>query len=299
MNSLFKGLLASVTIASLAFPFTTPAQDFFGPAKSGDLLSLREALSAEEEIDPASLVRPIYFAAQRGHADVVALLLEHGAPANAKLNFGTALQIAARGDHTDVVTLLLGAGADPNLPGGEESKTPLDEAAERGALNAAEVLLMHGADVNARTRRDHPPIHLAARRERTEMVTFLQNHGAQPRHVNQIDLKDLVGVDVKAGRMAAAECLGCRAVVRGEASPGRYVAPDLDGILGREKASLAEFPYSNALKKLEGVWSPNDVNQFIADPTGTASGTNMGHAGVQDLEKRLAIIAFLASFSSD
>ena len=79
----------------------------------------------------------------------------------------------------------------------------------------------------------------------------------------------------------------------GEASPGRYPAPNLAKVVGREKAGLPDFPYSEALRKLGGSWTPEDINQFIADPTGVAPGTEMGHAGIKDEEERIAIIAYL------
>jgi cytochrome c2 len=245
------------------------------------------------------LAMPLYFSAQRGHEDVVVYLLEQGADPNEPTNLGSALQIAARGNQLGVMTQLLNAGAEPDLRGGEDSRTPLHDAAERGRVEAASLLLQHGADIDARNRMDHPPIHLAARKNRDEMVSFLLDKGASPRQVDPIDPGTLENTDLEAGRIAAEICGGCHATKSGEASPGRYPAPNLAGILGRAKANEMDFPYSDALKAQKGEWTADEINQFIADPTGTVPGTDMGHAGIQDQASRVAIIAYLATLKSE
>lgn len=289
---------AALAFLFMAIPFTALSQDLLGLARSGDLPALNEALPAGANVEPDTLVKPLYFAAQRGHSDVVAYLLERGAPADAVTTFGTALQIAARGNHTSIMNMLLASGADPNLRGGEETKTPLHDAAERGAQEAAELLLANGADVNARSRKDHPPIHLAARKGRTDMVAWLRSNGATPRSVEDFETEELASADLDEGRVAAEICRGCHALATGESSQGRYPAPNLAGVIGREKAVL-DFPYTDALKNLNGTWTPQEVNAFIADPTGVAPGTAMGHAGVQNQATRVNIIAYLATLSGE
>ena len=76
---LFKCIRRQAIIAFLltAIPLTAHSQDLVALARSGDLEAVRAALAAMEAVDPATLERPMYFAAQRGHGDVVALLLEH------------------------------------------------------------------------------------------------------------------------------------------------------------------------------------------------------------------------------
>lgn len=292
-------IVASVLLLTSAIGPAAGAQDLNGAVSTGDLDAVREALPPGTGADPGSLVRPLYFAARDGHSAIVAYLLEEGAPADAATSFGSALQIAARGNHVPVLTLLLDAGADPDLMAGEESRTALHDAAERGALDAARLLLERGAEVNARTKMDHPPIHLAARRERAEMVAYLAEAGASPRAVDAIAATELDAADAEAGRIAAEECRGCHAMEAGAPPPGRFPAPSLAGIVGREKAVQADFPYTAALSGLDGSWTQEEIDRFIADPTGVAPGTAMGHAGIQDRAKRIAIIAHLISLQAE
>lgn len=292
---------ALLIAALLAVPIMASAQpaDLMIAARAGDLESAKALLMAGAEPDPPGIATPLYFAAQGRHIELVQLLLDHGADPNIVSNWGTPLHIAARRGHADIVMALLRGGADPNLPGGEKNKTPLHEAAEGGSIEAAALLVDYGADVNVRDSWDHPPAHSAAQKERTEMLSFLQRNGAAPRAVAQLDPGDLAKADVETGRVAAEICRGCHAMAAGDASPGRYPAPNLANILERQKASLANFPYSAAMKKMHGVWTAEEINQFIADPTGVVPGTHMGHAGVADAPTRTAIIAFLAALSTD
>lgn len=143
-------LLTPCALCLAAFlPGATMAQSLIPQARSGDLPALKAALPAGSDPDPESLVKPLYFASQQGHDEVVSYLPSLGAPPNAATSFDTALGIAARNNHSGIVATLLNAGADPDLPGGEIGKTALHQAVERGALEAARLLLDHGADVNA------------------------------------------------------------------------------------------------------------------------------------------------------
>ena len=71
-------------------------------------------------------------AASGGYADIVKLLIDHGANVNAKSSAGnTALTYACCGGYEDVVKILLDAGADVEHQN-ENGHTPLMEAASCG-----------------------------------------------------------------------------------------------------------------------------------------------------------------------
>ena len=70
---------------------------------------------------------------------------------------------------------------------GSSGDHPLHKVAIWGDVDAAEILLAHGADVNARGEDDDTPMHRAIAGNHPEMVHFLLSRGADP------DLKDRYG----------------------------------------------------------------------------------------------------------
>ena len=89
---------------------------------------------------------PMYLAAERGHLEVVRLLLEARADKNAARQDGTtALMAAAVNGHLEVVRLLLEAGADKNAAS-QDGTTALMAATARGHLEVVRLLLEAGDD---------------------------------------------------------------------------------------------------------------------------------------------------------
>ena len=80
-------------------------------------------------------------------------LLKAGADANAKLSGGgTILMTAARTGNADIVRMLIEHGADVKARGDAYGETALVWAAEENHAEAAAVLIAYGANVNARTK---------------------------------------------------------------------------------------------------------------------------------------------------
>ncbi len=77
------------------------------------------------------------------------------------------------------------------------------------------------------------------------------------------------------------------------------VGPELNGIVGRKAASIADFPsYSAGMKKLgdEGyVWTEEHIDTWITDPKAMIPDSMMALAfqGVPDAGERADIIAYL------
>ena len=88
---------------------------FFAQAEAAQLLIKRGAnVAAVAKND--MMVQPLHSAAAGGSVEVVTLLLEAGAPVNAKQQAGfTALQAAALSNRLDMARVLLDHGADPEL----------------------------------------------------------------------------------------------------------------------------------------------------------------------------------------
>ncbi len=124
-----------------------------GHVEIADLL--REAGAREPELDDAQRIEAAYMrgepagppprglmvrAACDGRADVVALLLEHGADVNETDGRATALHEAALRGNTELVALLLEHGADAALRDAEFDATPAGWAEHTGFLELAETL---------------------------------------------------------------------------------------------------------------------------------------------------------------
>ncbi|RME89233.1 MAG: ankyrin repeat domain-containing protein, partial [Anaerolineae bacterium] len=89
------------------------------------------------------------------------------------------LSVAARFGQSEVIEFLIRAGAPLNLPANNPLKsTPLHAAVEGKQLEAARILLDHGADPNARRADGATPLHLAAQTGQTEMIILLLYNGA-------------------------------------------------------------------------------------------------------------------------
>jgi ankyrin repeat protein len=125
---------------------------------------------------------PLHAAAHGGHAEIVRLLLDRGADANA-VDTGsggdgeTALQHAVQSDTNalEIVGLLLGAGATVNVQD-KTGNTPLMSAVDHP--NVALMLLESGADVNLRDKSGGTALMYAAARHVTGMIKVLIDRGA-------------------------------------------------------------------------------------------------------------------------
>jgi cytochrome c len=85
-----------------------------------------------------------------------------------------------------------------------------------------------------------------------------------------------------------AKCGGCHAL------DANRVGPRHRGLVGRRIASLTDYDYSPAIKKLHGVWTPAGLDKWLQGPQSVAPGTKM-YFSVPDPSDRKAIIAYLAT----
>jgi cytochrome c len=102
--------------------------------------------------------------------------------------------------------------------------------------------------------------------------------------------------DATKGKAAFAKCAICHQIGPGAKT---LVGPELNGVVGRKAASIADYPsYSAGMKKLgaEGyVWTPENLDKWIADPKAMIPDSPMALAfqGMPDAGERANVIAYL------
>ena len=106
----------------------------------------------------------------------------------------------------------------------------------------------------------------------------------------------LAAADAAKGATIAKRCEACHTLNKGGAI---RVGPNLYGVVGRPKASFPGFVYSDAVKKLGGSWTYEDLDRFLTKPSAFAPGTKMGFPGLPSGEERADVIAYLRSLSPD
>ena len=97
------------------------------------------------------------------------------------------------------------------------------------------------------------------------------------------------GGDPIAGERASAICSSCHTFDKGGANG---VGPNLWGIVDREIGSIQGVRYSRAFQELEGSWTLEELDAFLAQPTRYARGTTMTVGAARE-KQRQDIIAYL------
>lgn len=142
-----------------------------------DALDTCPALAAGYR-DPASGSSLLSFAAQHGHAHLVAELAARGAGVDDENEGGaTPLIRAAQGGHAVVAAELLRLGADPTR-GPPSGWTALMSASLRGCEDTCRVLLDGGANPSASTAMGRTPLLIAAASSHAGVVRMLLEAGA-------------------------------------------------------------------------------------------------------------------------
>ena len=160
-------------------------------ARNKDAPTLRALLAAHPAADvnqrTADGTSALHWAVYHGDADLVAKLLAAGADANARNDYGSTpmSEAAIRGD-VNILGALLAAHADVDSANAD-GQTALMILSRTGNVAAAELLIAHGAQVNAREKwRDQTALMWAAAEQQPAMVRLLLSRGAQ------VDTRSLV-----------------------------------------------------------------------------------------------------------
>lgn len=87
-------------------------------------------------------------------------------------------------------------------------------------------------------------------------------------------------------------CVACHALTPDE---GTKAGPSLTGIFGRKIATLPGYRYSDALKQMDIIWTPETVaKMFEIGPAAYTPGTKMPEQTIGSADDRKALVEFLA-----
>ncbi|KAG9500547.1 hypothetical protein J7337_009028 [Fusarium musae] len=153
--------------------FPEEQDQLFYASWSGDQSCVKRLIdSAAKGDSPVWNLGPaLRFAADFGHLETTALLLQEGADVNVEVEGQMLLASAVEAGHIDVIALMIKQGADVNARRGSW-RNAISTASKTGRLDIMDLLIEHGADVNGY------PLHLASRHGHLRIAMYLVEHGA-------------------------------------------------------------------------------------------------------------------------
>lgn len=101
--------------------------------------------------------------------------------------------------------------------------------------------------------------------------------------------------DLERGRILSLACQACHTLGAGE---DHNLGPNLYGMFGRPAAQLEGFEYSEALRASGLVWTPQELEAWLAEPDDFVPGNNMVFAGYGSESDRRDLLAWLLTATS-
>jgi cytochrome c len=92
--------------------------------------------------------------------------------------------------------------------------------------------------------------------------------------------------DADRGEQVYQACQDCHSLDKND------VGPRHRGVVGRKAGSLADYPYSEALKSANIVWSEETLDQWLTDPQTFVPGVKM-FFHLENPQDRADVIAYL------
>ncbi len=103
----------------------------------------------------------------------------------------------------------------------------------------------------------------------------------------------MANADAAKGASSWSKCRACHALEEGKNGVGPYLA----GVMGRDVAAASGYNFSDALQAIEGSWTAERMDAWLADPRAFAPGNKMSFAGIRSPEERANLIAHLGENS--
>lgn len=108
-------------------------------------------------------------------------------------------------------------------------------------------------------------------------------------------IQSIMAAASKPAREVMQRCLMCHVWGTKDTTGGKI---PLTGIIGRKAASLPGVKYSDGLKAVKEVWTPDSLEAFIADPERMAPGTPMASKAVRDPQVRRELVELIGKLST-
>jgi len=207
-------------------------------AEKGDLRAARALLAAGARVNDAggSGRTPLHYALS-GHLDMMRLLIEKGADVNVRDAEGASpLDDAVWNGNLDAAAVLIAHGARLNEPDAQTGATPVNEAAFRGHTELIRYLLLFHPDVTTADNRGRTPIENAVRMGKEESALLLLEAGPAGQRTPQFlgnTMQAAIGMD----QALLAEALLRQGAKVSEALPSGYTPLDAAAFAGASKAA--------------------------------------------------------------
>ncbi len=85
-------------------------------------------------------------------------------------------------------------------------------------------------------------------------------------------------------------CVSCHLLTK---DGGHRVGPNLHGIIGREAGTSDGFRFSRAVIESGIVWTPEKIDEWLANPRSFLPGNRMSFSGVRKPQDRQDVIAYI------
>ena len=100
-----------------------------------------------------------------------------------------------------------------------------------------------------------------------------------------------ISANLRNGARVWRSCQSCHTLPEGAR---HMVGPNLHGLFGRQVGGADGFRYSDAAMEADFVWTPDLLDEWLANPRDFLPGNRMSFAGLRQEADRQDLIAYLA-----